>query len=89
MALTAGAGLAGPVQAGTIERVSIAWDGAEANELPSGRFACCAVLSADAQIVAFISQASNLVPGGQHSIGLLVSRRQAGTTERVERPVER
>jgi Tol biopolymer transport system component len=66
-------------QAGVTERVSVGAGGAQADEassLPS--------LSADGRLVAFVSDAANLVPGdtnGQRDI--FVRDRQAGTTERV------
>ena len=64
---------------GTIERVSIATGGGEANA--SSDFPC---ISGDGRFVAFKSSASNLVAGDTNGAeDVFVHDRQAGTTERV------
>lgn len=64
---------------GTTERISVASDGSEANHrsaLPG--------MSADGQIVVFLSDASNLVPGDtNNSTDIFVHNRVTGITERV------
>ncbi len=65
---------ASALAAGTIERVSVASDGTQGYDY-SVRFDCCAALSADGRFVAFLSQASNLVPGGVSGIDLYVRDR--------------
>ena len=66
-------------QAGTTERVSVAWDGSQANGnqyYPS--------ISSDGRFVAFASEASNLVPGDTNiSDDIFIRDRQLGTTYRV------
>jgi Tol biopolymer transport system component len=66
-------------QTGTIERVSVGSDGTEANDMslyPS--------ISADGRWVAFLSAASNLVPGDTNGVwDMFVHDRQTGATERV------
>ena len=70
-------------QTGQTERVSVSSDGEEANDqsqLDPSR----PVISADGRYVAFISSASNLVPGDTNSSDdIFVRDRQAGTTYRV------
>jgi Tol biopolymer transport system component len=64
---------------GTIERVSVAGDGTQANNGGAGP-----AISADGRHVAFISYASNLVPGDTNGRGdVFVRDRVTGTTERV------
>jgi len=66
-------------QAGTLERVSVGWDGAEANRRSGG-----ASLSSDGRYVAFMSYAANLVPDdGNEAWDVFVRDRQGGTIERV------
>jgi Tol biopolymer transport system component len=64
---------------GVTERISVASDGSEANHrsgLPA--------ISADGQTVAFISDASNLVPGDTNNVlDIFVHTRTSGVTERV------
>ncbi len=65
--------------ADAIERVSVASDGTEA-VVPTTDFA----LSADGQVVAFSSEAMNLVPGDTNSVlDVFVFDRASHTTERV------
>jgi Tol biopolymer transport system component len=65
--------------AGTIERVSVATNGTEANA--DSHFP---TISADGRYVAFLSYASNLVPGDTNGYpDVFVHDRQSGTTERV------
>jgi Tol biopolymer transport system component len=67
--------------AGTTRRVSIATNGAQGN---GDSFAFRSALSADGQIVAFSSFASNLVPGDTNgSSDVFIRDRQQKTTERV------
>jgi Tol biopolymer transport system component len=73
----------------TIERVSLAWDGSEANG-PSGTAGIGGYLvvklgiSGDGRYVAFPSQATNLVPGDTNGLtDIFVRDRQSATTERV------
>jgi WD40 repeat protein len=67
-------------QAGTTERVSVDSTGAEAN----GSSDYVTALSADGNLVAFSSSASNLAPGDTNNLeDVFVRDRQAGTTERV------
>jgi Tol biopolymer transport system component len=69
-------------QKGTTELVSVSSSGAPAN-LGAGLFSAPAI-SGDGRFVAFISRASNLVPGDTNdSADVFVRDRQAGTTERV------
>ncbi len=64
---------------GMTERVSVASDGSEGNE-----FSFKPALSADGRIVAFGSDASNLVPGDTNGRGdVFVHDRLTGETERV------
>lgn len=66
-------------QTGETERVSIASDGTEANEISIG-----VSISADGRFVAFQSAASNLVPDDTNgAVDIFVHDRQAGATERV------
>ena len=65
--------------AGTIERVSVATGGGEANS--GSDFPC---ISGDGRFVAFQSTASNLVAGDTNGVlDVFVHDRQTGTTERV------
>jgi Tol biopolymer transport system component len=72
-------------QAGQIERVSLATDGTQASGFSlflRGSFSPS--LSADGRFVAFVSDASNLVPGDTNNVyDVFVRDRQAGATERV------
>jgi Tol biopolymer transport system component len=64
---------------GTIERVSVAGDGGQANDLSEEP-----AISGDGRYVAFGSHATNLVPGDTNwSYDVFVRDRLAGTTERV------
>ena len=66
-------------QTGTTERVSVDSAGTEGNDL-----SVAPSISADGQIVAFTSYASNLVSGDTNGdIDVFVHDRQTGTTERV------
>src|SRR3989441_47631 len=66
-------------QTGTTERVSVASDGTESNDASLG-----SALSADGRLVAFQSDATNLVPGDTNSAtDVFVHDRQTGMTERV------
>jgi Tol biopolymer transport system component len=66
--------------AGTTERVSVSSTGQQ-GDLPSGGWP---ILSADGRFVAFISAATNLVPGDTNANwDVFVRDRQAGTTERI------
>ena len=66
-------------QSGTTERVSVAYDSTETND-----FSGAPSISADGRYVAFVSAASNLVPGDTNGTGdIFVHDRQLGTTERV------
>src|SRR5690349_11318384 len=68
-----------PAWAGTTERVSVSSRGTQASgssDLPS--------LSADGRFVAFVSDATNLVPGDTNRVfDVFVRDRKLGTTERV------
>ena len=64
---------------GGVERVSVAADGAQANNVSGA-----AALSADGRYVAFVSWASNLVPGDTNGAAdVFVKDRQSGAIERV------
>jgi len=64
---------------GVTRRISVASDGAQANDISSDP-----VISADGRFVAYRSNASNLVPGGGSSQGDIFLRDvEAGTTTRV------
>ena len=66
-------------QTGQTQRVSIAWDGAQANGLSN-----YAAISADGRFVAFVSAASNLVPGDTNRTeDVFLYDRQTGLTEIV------
>jgi Tol biopolymer transport system component len=66
--------------AGVTTRVSVAGDGSEANWYSMG-----GSLSADGQVVAFVSGATNLVPGdANRTYDVFVRDLAAGTTERVD-----
>ena len=66
-------------QTGTTERVSVATGGAEGDGLSDSP-----AISADGRYVAFVSLATNLVPGEANGQwGVFVHNRQTGTTERV------
>jgi len=66
-------------QTGVTERVSVASDGTEGNNVSRSP-----VLSADGRIVAFESLATNLVPGDTNgAYDVFVHDRQTGVTERV------
>ncbi len=67
------------LQAGTIERVSVASDGSQGDDDSVGP-----VISSDGQYVVFRSGASNLVPGDTNGWrDIFVHDRQTGQTERV------
>jgi Tol biopolymer transport system component len=67
---------------GTTERVSVASDGTQANNISGRRGAPAA--SADGQVVVFDSLASNLVPGDTNAFDdIFVRDRATGTTQRV------
>ena len=62
-----------------VERVSVASDGSEA-----GASSTTSALSADGRLVAFVSSASNLVPGDDNlQLDVFVHDRATGSTERV------
>lgn len=64
---------------GTTERVSVASDGSQGNRRSSGES-----ISADGQILTFISDATNLVAGDtNNATDVFVHNRASGTTERV------
>ena len=64
---------------GLTERVSVASDGAEANEWSGGPH-----ISADGQVVTFTSGATNLVPGDTNNyLDVFIHDRATATTERV------
>jgi Tol biopolymer transport system component len=64
---------------GTIERVSLAWNGAEGDGS-----SWYPAISADGRYVVFTSLSTNLVPGDSNGMkDVFVRDRQAGTTERV------
>lgn len=77
------AALVAPVRAqGTTELVSVATSGAQGNDI-SARFSVPAI-SADGKIVAFDSQAKNLVPGDSNNfVDVFVRNRNTNTLERV------
>jgi Tol biopolymer transport system component len=67
-------------QLGTFERVSVDSSGAQANDYSMN----APSVSADGRFVAFLSQATNLVPGDHNGfIDVFVRDRQLGTTERI------
>lgn len=69
-------------QTGTTERVSIASSGTQGNDLSGGSSPMG--ISADGRFVAFVSLASNLVPGDTNGVAdIFVHDRQTGTTERI------
>lgn len=64
---------------GTTERISVASDGSQGNRRSSGQS-----ISADGQLLAFLSDASNLVAGDTNNYtDVFVHNRVSGTTERV------
>ncbi len=66
-------------QSATIERVSVGSTGTQGNGPAAGLS-----ISADGRYVAFLSHASNLVPGDTNgAVDVFVRDRQTGTTERV------
>jgi Tol biopolymer transport system component len=66
-------------QSGTTERVSVDSGGAQGNGLSGG-----SSISADGRYLAFVSSATNLVPGDTNgALDVFVRDRQSGTTERV------
>ncbi len=68
------------LDAGTTTRINLAQNGAQANHISSGDIA----ISADGRLVAFVSTASNLVPGDTNGFDdVFVHDRQTGLTERV------
>jgi len=70
---------AGPVLAGYTERVSVSSTGEEGDEWSGAE-----CLSPDGRLVAFSSQAANLVAGDTNDVvDIFVHDRQTGTTERV------
>ena len=65
--------------AGTTERISVGPGGVQGNEL-----SCCGAISADGRYVAFLSAATNLVPGDTNGANdIFVRDRRAGRTELV------
>jgi len=66
-------------QTGTTTRVSVSGTGAQANA-----WAIRPALSASGRQVAFISWASNLVPGGTHDQSVFLRDLDANTTERID-----
>src|SRR5207237_167695 len=69
-------------QTGITERVSVASDGMQGNR--EAGFLGPPALSADGRFVAFISEASNLVPGDTNGTpDVFVHDRQTGATQRV------
>jgi Tol biopolymer transport system component len=69
--------------AGTTERISVDSSNAQSNG-PSHAHGLAPALSANGQVVAFYSDASNLVPGDDnHTTDVFVRDRQAGTTTLV------
>ena len=67
---------------GTTERVSVASDGTQANNISGRRGA--PTVSANGQVVVFDSLASNLVPGDTNAFDdIFVRDRASGTTQRV------
>src|SRR5437773_6921896 len=74
-------------QTGTTERVSVASGGGTQGTGNSGGFFAFPALSADGRLVAFQSDATNLVAGDTNgATDLFGHDRQAGTTERVSVP---
>ncbi len=70
-------------EAGSIERVSVSSSGAQANGSSQAQGGSTAI-SADGQVVAFYSAASNLVPQDTNGwTDVFVRDRTAGTTERI------
>ena len=74
-------------QTGVVERVSMAWNGNEARD--DSR---CPSISADGRMVAFLSQAWNMFPGGAN-LGtprdeVFVRDRQTGVTTRLTAAVD-
>lgn len=77
--LGSGGATAAPESDGVIKRVSVASDGAEANNGSGG-----SAISADGRYIAFTSGATNLVFGETNGYGgVFVHDRQDGTTSRV------
>ena len=67
------------LRSGTTERVSVATDGSQGNSYSESP-----AISADGRYVAFVSGASNLVPGDTNDFeDVFVRDRQSGTTQRV------
>ena len=67
------------LRSGTTERVSVATDGSQGNSYSESP-----AISADGRYVAFVSGASNLVPGHPNDFeDVFVRDRQSGTTQRV------
>jgi Tol biopolymer transport system component len=70
---------------GTTARVSLGPNGVQGNDF-SGSYGAIPALSADGRVVAFESEASNLVPGDTNGRqDVFVRDRQTGTTARVSR----
>ncbi|HEV8111826.1 MAG TPA: hypothetical protein VGR31_03545 [Planctomycetota bacterium] len=69
---------------GTTERVSVDSNGNQSNQDPNDFFSIVLSISADGQVVAFETRASNLVPGDTNGwADVFVRDRLHGTTERV------
>jgi Tol biopolymer transport system component len=65
-------------------RASVAWDGSQSNPLGGPYFFQALSLSDDGQVVAFLSEATNLVPNDTNGFAdIFVRDLRAGTTERV------
>jgi len=72
-----------PAVAGTTERVSVASDGTQGNEV-SGELSSSSFVSADGRFVAFHAQASNLVPGDTNGwLDVFVHDRETEETTRI------
>src|SRR5919109_597209 len=80
--LLAAAPLVAHAAPGVTERVSVATDGTQGNNMSGRRGAPAS--SADGRFIAFASLASNLVPGDTNAVDdAFAHDRQTGTTQRV------
>ncbi len=69
---------------GSTERISVASDGTQANTPPSALSLPRPAVSANGAFVAFVSNASNLVPGDTNGVhDVFLRDRATGTTERI------